>query len=320
MKREIKIGNKNYGSKKEALGFYKTILNSYNFGDTLNLIDYNHMVDLIEYADSVDSYGECDEQVDENEGIEITHIKIAKVQYKTKCFEVYYSDLTSGYISYILMVNRKGYTDNELLYTACRNVVQPDIIRLKQHYFKVNAKNGSVKCQETGLPSKWEELTVDHRQPNTFSIIVERFKELNGLGDCDIDYTQDQDNLIVFENEDLTSRFRTFHREKAALRIIRKECNSGRAFMGRLKKTAKDLTIMNPQGSFNFEKDTMEDEFTEAMHSELSISPEDEIMFRVFTALKVVDTGCTREEVMEMYNLTKEQIDQHESAYEALKD
>ena len=64
----------------------------------------------------------------------------------------------------------------------------------------------------------------------------------------------------------------------------------------------------------------MEDEFTEAMHSELSISPEDEIMFRVFTALKVVDTGCTREEVMEMYNLTKEQIDQHESAYEALKD
>lgn len=42
---------------------------------------------------------------------------------------------------------------------------------------------------------------------------------------------------------------------------------------------------------------------TEAMHIELSKSLKDEIMFRVFTALQVVDTGCSCEEVMEVYNV-----------------
>jgi len=63
----------------------------------------------------------------------------------------------------------------------------------------------------------------------------------------------------------------------------------------------------------------MEDEFTEAMHGELSISSEDEIMFRVFTALEVIDIGYSREEVMKLYNVTSGQLDQHAPAYRALK-
>lgn len=44
-----------------------------------------------------------------------------------------------------------------------------------------------MKCQETGKLLKWEQLNVDHRQPNTFSIIVDRFVELrNILGDNDM--------------------------------------------------------------------------------------------------------------------------------------
>jgi hypothetical protein len=38
-----------------------------------------------------------------------------------------------------------------------------------------------VKCQESKELEKYEELNVDHRQPNTFSVIVDRFVELNRL-------------------------------------------------------------------------------------------------------------------------------------------
>ena len=58
---------------------------------------------------------------------------------------------------------------------------------------------------------------------------------------------------------------------------------------------------------------------TEAMRSEVSIGSKDEIMFRVFTALQVVDTGYTHEEVLAMYNLTKEDIDKHERMYRKLQ-
>ena len=44
-----------------------------------------------------------------------------------------------------------------------------------------------MKCQETGKLLKWEQLNVDHRQPNTFSIIVDRFVGLgNIVGDNDM--------------------------------------------------------------------------------------------------------------------------------------
>jgi hypothetical protein len=217
-----------------------------------------------------------------------------------------------------MMINRREFTASELFYIACRNIVQADITRLKQDFFKKHAKNGFAKCQETGIPSKWEELVADHRQPNTFSMIVERFKELKCLNISEIQYVQDINNLVVFEDSDLTSRFSAFHHEKATLRIVRKECNSSRAFMGRLQKTTKDLSISNSQVEFNFE--SMQDELTEAMHGEFSISPEDEIKFAVFTALTAMDIGFSREKVIEMYNVTSEQIDQHEPAYKALKD
>lgn len=65
----------------------------------------------------------------------------------------------------------------------------------------------------------------------------------------------------------------------------------------------------------------MEDELTEAMHGELSIIPEDELKFRVFTVLKVLDCGIfERAEALEVYNITEEQILQHEAEYRRLSE
>lgn len=175
--------------------------------------------------------------------LEIVDIKVSKVQFSTKCFEVFYSDKTSCYISYLMRLNKTKYTPEKLFYIACRNSIHDDIKSVKQKYFDQNSVKGQVKCQETGVLSKWTELAVDHRQPNTFSIIVDRFKEINRIDLETIEYTDTQQNHIVFKNNIYTENFKQYHKEKASLRIVRNECNSSRTGMARLKRTSKDLTI-----------------------------------------------------------------------------
>ena len=48
MRKAIKIGEKEFASKKEALNYYKAILNSYDFGETLKPNDFYDILDLFE--------------------------------------------------------------------------------------------------------------------------------------------------------------------------------------------------------------------------------------------------------------------------------
>jgi hypothetical protein len=142
-----------------------------------------------------------------------------------------------------MIINNTKYTPEKLFYVACRNSIHNDIKAVKQEYFDKNSVKGQVKCQETDLLSKWTELVVDHRQPNTFSIIVDRFKEVDKIDLDIIEYTSNDQNLIVFKDNSWTEQFRKYHMEKASLRIVRTECNSSRTSLARIKRTSKDLTI-----------------------------------------------------------------------------
>jgi hypothetical protein len=175
--------------------------------------------------------------------VEIIDIKVSQVQFNTKCFEIFYSDETSHYISYLMIINNTKYTPEKLFYVACRNSIHNDIKLVKQDYFNKNSVKGQVRCQETGILSKWTKLAVDHRQPNTFSIIVDRFKEVNRIDLDTIEYTSNDQNHIIFQDNKWTDNFKQYHKGKASLRIVRAECNSNRASMARLKRTSKDLTI-----------------------------------------------------------------------------
>jgi hypothetical protein len=253
MKNTIKIGEKEYKYKKDVIAYYRAILNAYDFGQSLSDEHYNDLIDLINY----DYYNNLDtedlEENEENNNVEneefsendlvIEDIKIAKAQFNTKCFEVFYNDDTSQYISYLMMINNNGYNPDKLFYTACRNAIIDDIWLVKKTYFDNHSIKGQVKCQETSKLSKWEELVVDHRQPNTFSIIIDRFKEVNSIDIEILEYASNEKNHIIFKDDKLTQDFRLYHKEKANLRIVRKECNSSRASMGRIKNTTKDLKV-----------------------------------------------------------------------------
>lgn len=257
MARPLKIGEKEFKFKKDAIAYYKAILNAYDFGQPLNDSNYEAVTALLYYdylnclGAEQESQGDSDEiqEVVENsvdinaEDVSIKDIKIARVQFNTKCFEVFYSDNTSRYISYLMLINNPKYDPEKLFYVACRNSVHADVHAVKQGYFDNHSIKGQVKCQETGMLSKWAELAVDHRQPHTFSIIVDRFKEVNNFNFDAIEYTSSPDNQLIFKDENLTQNFRDYHKVKANLRIVRKECNSSRTGLARVKKTTKDLTI-----------------------------------------------------------------------------
>jgi hypothetical protein len=246
----LKIGEKEFKFKKDALNFYKEILNSYDFGEKLNDDHYNDIIDLLNYDISfTDNHPEVEERENEeeadNDDYVIENIRIGRVQFNTKCFELLYRNGETDFISYRLRINKPKVNLFNEFREAARNVVHKDIRNVKQEYFDNFSKKGFVPCQETGIQSNWSDLVVDHRQPNTFSIIVDRFIEMNKINLEDVEYITDENNLYIFKHNDLFESFRKYHKEKATLRIVRKECNSSRAHQGRLKEQKKDLRIKN---------------------------------------------------------------------------
>ena len=232
MKTPIIIRDKIFKYKKDALLYFKAKLNSYDFGEILNEDDTKDLIALLlENETRKDKIGSG-----------IKEIKIGKVQFGTKCFQIIRNDLTSDNFSYIYCINGdlKPFTKFS---HACRNAIHKDLHSVKQKYFDQNSTKGKVKCQETGILSSWTELNVDHRQPNTLSIIIDRFIELHKIDLKNIEYETNKDNKSVLVDKDLENKFRIYHMEKANLRIVRKENNLGRSHQGRVKKQKKDLHI-----------------------------------------------------------------------------
>ena len=181
----------------------------------MNLLDYDFSFYVNENEPKIEN---TDNQYD----IEIIDIKIAKVQFGARCFKVIYSNYSNWLISYILMINRPKENPDSLFSNACRSAIQKDMRDVKKKYFHDNSVKGFVKCQETCELSKWEDLAVDHRQPNTFSVIVDRFKELNQISATEVEYITTEENILIFKDETLSDKFRNYHKEKANLRIVRR--------------------------------------------------------------------------------------------------
>lgn len=234
MRKIIEIGNKEFATKKDALNHYKTILNSYHFGEPLNKGDFKDILELLE----------THPRVKEKVGVGIEKVRIAKLKYNTKSFELVRFDGSTEYFSYTKRINAPK-TDFTKLREACRQAIQEDLRNVKLAYFERYSKKGQVKCQETGELSKYEELNVDHRQPNTFSIIVDRFIELKDLDLAKIEYSQIDGGPNELADRKLKEEFRKYHRDRANLRIVKKSLNLGRSFQARVNRQKKDLKVID---------------------------------------------------------------------------
>lgn len=227
------IGDKEFKYKKDALIYYMAILNSYEPQQAVNEKDFRDLVGLIE---------SCSTDKDKKIGCGLESIQVIEIRYKTKCFELTRKDGSKEIFSYRQYINGKSKPLAKF-HEACRQMIKDDLRNVKLAYFKKNSSKGQVKCQETGELCKWEELNVDHRQPNTLSVIVDRFIEVNNLNLDEIKYLQREEGSSKFEDKELEDKFRQYHKEKANLRIVKKNLNLGRSFQGRISRQKKDLTI-----------------------------------------------------------------------------
>ena len=232
MKEQIIIGDKTFKYKKDALGFFKAILNSYDYGEILNESDKNDVLELLKFHPNF-------EQKNKN-GIQ--GFKVDRVRYNTKCFHIIKNDLTFDVFSYTKCINGSQSPSTKFSRT-CREIIQSDLREVKQKYFSQNSIKGQVKCQETGELCFWEELVIDHRQPNTFSVIVDRFIEMNGIDIMKIEYIEKIDAVYEFKDFELAEKFQKYHKLKANLRIVKKGINLGRAYQARVKRQKKDLKV-----------------------------------------------------------------------------
>jgi hypothetical protein len=230
----IEIGKHIFKTKKDALNHYKVILNSYEFGQILNENDFNELIELLKmHPLSKIKFGNG-----------IKTIKIVKIpKFNTKAFELQRIDNSPDIFSYINCLG-DGFKKNRNTFArACRQAVQEDLRNVKLAYFQKHSKKGKVKCQETNELAIWEELVIDHRQPNTFSVIVDRFIELYKIDIQNIKYTEKIECINKFEDENIKKKFREYHKEKATLRIVKKNLNSSRAYQAKISKQSKDLKI-----------------------------------------------------------------------------
>lgn len=231
-RKPIQIGEQSFKYKKDALSHFKRILNSYEFGEYLDQDDFSDVYHLLK------NHPKAKEKI----GVGIKQFRIKKSSYGTKCFELIRSDSTTDHFSYIKCINgaRKPIS---VFRRACRKRIQEDLRSAKQNYFDNNSKDGRVKCQETGELLTWENLNVDHRQPNTFSVIVDRFIEVHDIDLEKIEYVNYDGGGQVLVDENLTESFREYHKEKANLRLVKNSLNLGRSHQARISKQKKDLEI-----------------------------------------------------------------------------
>ena len=232
MKKWLQIGCLNFKYKKDVVAHYKNILNSYNFKESLNKEDFNDVLNLLKIHPNAK----------EKIGAGIVEIKVIETRYKTKCFNAIRVDSSCEIFSYIKCINGSLSPLTKFSKT-CRDAISDDLRLVKLSFFKGNSKKGRVKCQETGKLSFWVELNVDHRQPNTFSVIVDRFIELHRIDLSSVEYIETMDNVYSFKDDELSEKFRKYHKEKANLRLVRKDKNLGRSHLARNMRQKNDLRV-----------------------------------------------------------------------------
>lgn len=231
-RQSIEIGERVFKYKKDALAHYKLILNSYDFGEILKHNDFIEVYELLRL------HPRANEKITPG----IKHFRIGKAKYATKCFEFVRTDETVGHFGYVKSINGDRNPITKFS-RACRRIIQADLRSAKQRYFDKNSKKGHVKCQETGELLPWEELNIDHRQPNTFSVIIDRFIEVYNIDVNKVEYASAEGYGQELADEEMAEIFRDYHKKKANLRLVYKDLNMGRSHQARIKPQKKDLKI-----------------------------------------------------------------------------
>lgn len=224
-KNKLKIMNKVFNTKKEALEYYKNILNSYDYDEELHYSDFEDIKNLYLYDKKL-------------KDIEVKKILVKKhTKYSNKCFYIFMPDSTSEIFSYRIAING-ALTSLQMFRSACREAIYPRLRKTKISIFK----NRPVECALSSKELEWEEAHIDHKAPLTFSVIVKAFIVANNIVLDKIDFKEDN-GVVTFKDSQIAINFDEFHKNMAVLRVISKKENLKQSSRARIKATKNDFLL-----------------------------------------------------------------------------
>jgi len=213
---QITIGDKVFKTKSDATKHYKSILNSYELGQTLNEQDYEDVMSLLVLHPSYTSKA----------GSGIVGIYVGDTDYfANRCFHIRRSDGTTEDFSYgkCLSGELPEYTSFS---KACKKTVENNVFWWKENYFKKHQVNNTMKCSITNEDITWEQCRATHDPSTTLASIVRGFIDEEKIDLSKVKYKKDGEYGWNLEDEDLIKKFRSYHRKNSKLRISKAfKCN-----------------------------------------------------------------------------------------------
>lgn len=152
-------------------------------------------------------------------GIDIIFVK-AVTPYNTRAFHIRRHDGTVTDISYEQCIAPK--TDTRTLYNALRIEVWEQVAAFRDRAF---TGKFTILCPYTREMLFRNTCHVDHRPPQTFKVIADRWIELEGGPDRVRLRSGDGDLGSRLANVQQVGRWQQYHRKKANLRVVSEQAN-----------------------------------------------------------------------------------------------
>lgn len=232
----VLLGAVEFSNKKEALEFFKDMLNRYRNNQK---IDENDEVMLFEL---IGRHPEALQKI----GCGIDHFYKAPTDKGTSCFWIKRKDGSSTDFSYISSVNAKGKTMLQEFSEACREAVRDSLEQAKDKFFEQYGDgDGKVECEITGDKIAKYESHLDHKKPMTFQVIVQTFIAANRITPAPemMSIAQDSQFVTTFVDQGIVDAFREFHKNVAKLRIIGAKKNLSLGGSERMTKIKRPVVL-----------------------------------------------------------------------------
>jgi hypothetical protein len=214
----MKIGNKEFSSKKEAKDFIRTIFSRHQDDQPITGSDSEFLHDLIQLHPEASSKVGC--------GVSHFTTRVDPVWKNGRHFVLFRTDGSSTDFSFISCIDGKNRQKDAI--KALRNAVYDQTMN-----FKMNAYSGEALpvCPYLNVPIEYSDAHVDHVSPITFKSLVESWLAESGISIDGIVVSPSSDNQWKTEmiDEEQRASWAGFHQRRASLRIIHKTANLSHA-------------------------------------------------------------------------------------------
>jgi Protein of unknown function (DUF3223) len=236
-RKPITIGAKEFKFQKDALAFFKKMLNSYRANRTIEEGDHEFLLALLE------RHPEAARKI----GVGIKRFYKAPTEMGTSCFWVERTDGSKTDFSYITAVKAQGKSLYQEFADACRNAVRADLIKTKEEFFNQHGdEHGKVECEISGEKMAIYESHLDHKKPLTFQVIVNTFIAANNITISKgmLSTPQDAQFESEFSDQSTKRQFKEYHHRMAQLRIINPKANLSLGGSERITRSKRPVFIM----------------------------------------------------------------------------